>query len=156
MNQYLTPSVKRGAIYFGIITAVLGIVGAIPLLACLALPILCIAGFAVPIGIGWFVAQWESATDMVKGATSGAIACGLGGLVGGVVTFLANICFRAVFFAIGQASGSDTSMVAAIIAGVIGGLVGWILGAIFAAIFGAVGGLLYVAIQGNKAKPASA
>lgn len=154
MNQYFTPSVKRGAIYFGIIVAVMGIIGAIPLLACLALPVLCIAGFLVPIGIGWLVAQWDHVTDMGTGAISGAIACGVGGFAGGIVTFLAHLCFNAVFFAIGQST--DSSMVNAIIAGVIGGIVGWILGAIFAAIFGAVGGLLYVAIQGNKAKPAPA
>ena len=39
MNQYLTPHVKRGAIYFGIIVAVLGIIGAIPVLNCLAIPL---------------------------------------------------------------------------------------------------------------------
>jgi hypothetical protein len=153
MNQYLTPSVKRGAIYFGIIVAVLGIIGAIPLLACLAFPLLCVAGFLVPIAIGWFVAQWGGATDMGKGAMDGAIACGLGGLVGGIVTFLANLCFNAVFFALGVSTNSS-DMVGALIAGVISGLMSWILGTIGAAIFGAVGGLLYVAIQGNKAKPA--
>ncbi len=151
MNQYFTPHVKRGAIYFGIIVAVLGIIGAIPVLNCIAIPLLCVAGFLVPIGIGWFVGQWGGATDMAKGAIDGAIACGLGGLVGGVVSFLAHLCFNAVFFAIGQSS--DSSMVGAIIAGVVGGLMGWILGAIFAAIFGAIGGLLYVAIQGSKAAP---
>ncbi len=151
MNQYLTPHVKRGAIYFGIIVAVLGIIGAIPVLNCLAIPLLCVAGFAVPIAIGWFVAQWGGATDMAKGAIDGAIACGLGGIVGGVVTFLAKLCFNAVFFAIGMTNNdSGNGIVGALIAGVIGGLTGWIMGAIFAAIFGAVGGLLYVAIQGNK------
>ncbi|MBI5034590.1 MAG: hypothetical protein HZB51_29045 [Chloroflexi bacterium] len=155
MDQYFTPHVKRGAIYFGIIVAVLGVIGAIPLLNCLALPLLCVAGFAVPIGIGWLVAQWGGATDMAKGAIDGAIACGLGGLVGGVVSFLASLCFNAVFFAIGMSSNAS-DMVGAIVAGIIGGLSSWIFGAIFAAIFGAVGGLLYVAIQGNKSamKPA--
>jgi membrane associated rhomboid family serine protease len=42
-------------------------------------------------------------------------------------------------------------MVGALILGIGSGLIGWIIGAVFAAIFGAVGGLLYVAIQGNKA-----
>ena len=155
MSQYFTPSVKRGAVIFGVIVAVLGIIGAIPLLNCLAVPLLCVAGFAVPIAIGWFVAQWGGATDMAKGAIDGAIACGLGGLVGGVVTFLAHLCFDTVFFAIGMTHDAR-DMIGAAIAGIIGGLGSWILGAIFAAIFGAVGGLLYAAIQGNKSaiKPA--
>lgn len=162
MNQYFTPSVKRGAIYFGIIVAVLGVISAltqaidrvIPFLTCITVPIYCLVGLLVPIAIGWFVAQWGSATDMGKGVIDGAIACGVGGLVGGVITFLAHLCFRPVFSVIGLSTQRE--VFGALILGLIVGLGEWIIGAIVAAIFGAVGGLLYVAIQGNKAKPAPA
>jgi len=164
MGQYFTASVKRGAMYYAIISIVFGIISfllgiaivivpPIAFLACLSLPLMCIAAVAIPIGIGWFVAQWGSATDMAKGAMDGAIACGVGGLIAGAVNWVLGICSGlATYFLVTSALGGD--MVSTLIGSVGGGLLSWIGGAIFAAISGAVGGLLYVAIQGNKGKPA--
>ncbi len=156
MNQYLTPHVKRGALYAAIVGIVLGVIGVIPVLNCIALPVLCIVGLGLPVVIGWFVAQWGGATDMGKGAVDGAIASALGALVSGVVVFVANLILSVVFSAIGAGLGGDAGSAAAGFA--VGAVADFfsrvIVGPIGAAIFGAIGGLLYVAIQGNKAKPA--
>jgi hypothetical protein len=160
MNQYLTAEVKRGATYYAVIAIVLDILGALlgiaiiavpPLafLACASVPLLCLVGLAIPVGIGWFVAQWSSSNDMSKGAMSGAFACGLGALIAGAVNFVLGLCVNVVTSSMGLQNAGD--MVGALILGIGSGLIGWIIGAVFAAIFGAVGGLLYVAIQGNKA-----
>ena len=154
MEQYLTAEVKRGAMYFAIVGAVLGIIGAIPLLNCLALPLLCVSAFAVPLVIGWLVAQWSGASEMAQGALPGAIACGVGQVIAGAVTFVATLCFNVFFSVLGVTSSGDAAgMMTGLLAAAVAGIASWIFGVIFAAIFGAVGGLLYVAIQGNKTKP---
>lgn len=151
LDQYLKPNVKRGATYDAIIGTVLGIVSIIPLLNCIALPLTCVSALALPLVIGWFVAQWGGASDTGKAAIDGAIATGVGHLVSGVIVLILTALLGVVFGAIGAATGSDTGSVAiGVAAGAAGSVFLLIFSVIFGVIFGAVGGLLYVAFQGSK------
>jgi len=155
MEQYLTSEVKKGALYSAIVGTVIGFIGVIPVLNCLAAPVTCVVGFVLPIAIGWLVAQWSAATDMGRGAILGAFAAGIGGVISGVIVFVLNVLVNMVWSALGLGLGSDAGSTAvSIVAVVTGACIGFFIAAILSAIFGAVGGLLYVAIQGSKAKPA--
>jgi hypothetical protein len=156
LDKYFKPNVRRGAIIAAIIGIVIGVIGVIPVLNCLAIPITCIVGFGLPLVIGWFVAQWGGATDMGAAAIDGAIATAVGALIAGVIVFVLDVILGFVFNALGLAAGNEVPRAAmGFIVEIVSKFVGHIIARpIFAAIFGAVGGLLYVAIQGNKAKAA--
>src|ERR671932_605489 len=101
MDALNKPNVRRGATYYAIIATVLGIITAIPVLGCIALPITCVVGLLLPFAIGWLVAQWGSyalttttmgsvppssalATPGAAAAMDGGIATAAGALVSGI------------------------------------------------------------------------
>jgi hypothetical protein len=170
IDQYLKPNVKQGAIYYGIVAIVLGIVSLIPVLNCIALPVTCVVALLLPFAIGWLVAQWgtSSTMAMVKTplavqstspyatpAVDGAVAAGVGALVAGIIVWIASLIFGGIFATVGAANAGEAGTAAAGLA--IGGAVG-IVGVVFqvivGAIAGAIGGVLYVVINQRKATAA--
>lgn len=166
VDQYLKPNVKRGAIYDAIVVAVLGILTAIPVLACLVSPLMCLIGLILPFAIGWLVAQWgqnmpAGATPLSVSSTSpyatpavdGAVATGVGHLAGGLVSLVIGLLVRGLFTSISAASdlSSTGSAVAGLAFGAAGDVVNLIFSAIIAAIAGAIGGVLYVLFSQRRA-----
>ncbi len=167
IDQYLKPNVKRGALYYAIISLVLGILMLIPLLNCLVAPLACLIGTILPFATGWFVAQWgrtmpSTATPLAVQSTSpyaapavdGAVATGVGSLVSGIIVWIIGTLFGGIFAAMGAAAGGSTgSEAVGTVIGAAGGIFGVIIGVIVAAIFGAVGAAIYVAYTSRNTAP---
>lgn len=166
IDRYLKPNVKRGAIYDAIVVAVLGILTAIPVLACLVSPLTCLIGLILPFAIGWLVAQWgqnmpagttplsvSSTSPYATPAIDGAVATGVGHLAGGLVSLVIGLVVSGLFTSISAASDLSSAGGAAVglAFGAAGGVIGLIIGAIIAAIAGAIGGVLYVLFSQRRA-----
>ncbi len=170
IDQYLKPNVKQGAIYYGIVAIVLGIVSLIPVLNCIALPVTCLVALLLPFAIGWLVTQWgtSSTMAMVKTplavqstspyatpAVDGAVAAGVGALVAGIIVWIAGLIFGGIFATVGAANAGEAGTAAAGLAiGGAAGFFGVIFEVIIAAIAGAIGGVLYVVFNQRKATTA--
>jgi hypothetical protein len=169
IDQYLKPNVKQGAIYYAVVSIVLGIVMLIPLLNCLVAPLACVVGILLPFAIGWLVAQWgktmpatatplavQSTSPYTTPAVDGAVAAGVGALVSGIIVWVISLIFSGVFASIGAASGSQSAGGAALGVAIGGafGIVGVITGTIIGAILGAIGGVLYVVFNQRRATTA--
>ena len=166
IDQYLKPNVKRGAIYYGIVGIVLGIVSLIPILNCIALPVTCVVAVVLPFAIGWLVAQWGSAPTMAMvktplaiqstspyatPAVDGAVAAGVGALVAGIIVWIVGLIFGGIFATVGAANAGEAGTAAAGLAvGGAVGIVGVVFQVIIAAIAGAVGGVLYIVFSQRK------
>jgi hypothetical protein len=166
IDQYLKPNVKRGAIYYGIVAIVLGIISLIPILNCIALPVTCVVALLLPFGIGWFVAQWgtsqgmamvktplavQSSSPYATPAVDGAVAAGVGALVAGIIVWIAGLIFGGIFATIGAANAGEAGTAAASVAvGGAFGIVGVVFQVIVAAIAGAIGGVIYIVFNQRK------
>lgn len=166
IDQYLKPNVKRGAIYYAVISIVLGIVMLIPLLNCVAAPVACIVGLLLPFATGWLVAQWgrtmtvtatplaiQSTSPYATPAVDGGVAAGVGALASGIVVWIVSLLFSGLFAGLSSLSGSESAGGAALGVAIGGaaGIVGIIFGTVLAAIFGAIGGALYVIFNQRQA-----
>lgn len=165
IDQYLKPNVKRGVLYFAIIAIIAGVIGRIPVLACIALPVLCIIWVALPFGIGWLTAQWgrtmpatatplavQSSSPYATPAVDGAVASGVGALVANAVVWVVGLLIDVAFAGVASATGGDSGAAAVgLAAGGVAGFIGIFIGAVVAAIAGAIGGALYVIVNQNRA-----
>ncbi len=75
------------------VSIILSIIGMIPCIGCLFLPITCIAWFAIPIGAGYLAAEWADLKrdEFAEGAKNGALAGVVLGIASGSVSFVLNI-----------------------------------------------------------------
>jgi hypothetical protein len=164
LDQYLKPSVKRGATYYAIIAIVLGIISLIPVLNCIALPVTCLVALALPFATGWLVAQWgttmpatptplaiQSTSPYATPAVDGAVATGVGSLVSGIIVWIAGLIFGGIFATVGAANAGEAGQAAAGLAvGGAFGIIGVIFGVIIAAVAGAIGAVLYIALRAQR------
>jgi hypothetical protein len=137
IDQYLKPNVKQGAIYYGIVAIVLGIVSLIPVLNCIALPVTCLVALLLPFAIGWLVAQWGTSSTMAMVKTPLAV----------------QSTSPYATPAVDGAVAAGTAAAGLAIGGAFG-IVGVIFEVIIAAIAGAIGGVLYVVFNQRKATTA--
>ncbi|MBD3362786.1 hypothetical protein GF362_03645 [Candidatus Dojkabacteria bacterium] len=151
------PYLKAGLIGGGIAVS-LSIIGMIPIINCLALPVQCIAFFALPMGVGYFSAHLAhiKREDYLEGAKQGVLGSVIAGLIGSVVSILITGLFIVLGF--GMTSGinwtqnmnfgeitSDTVMGARdFTAFVFGSVCGTTVHVLLYSVFGAIGGLLKV------------
>ncbi|MGE5141025.1 MAG: hypothetical protein ACM3JD_16280 [Rudaea sp.] len=169
IDQYLKPNVKRGAMYFAIIATIAGVIGRIPVLVCLALPVLCAIWLVLPFATGWLTAQWgrtmaatatplavQSSSPYATPAVDGAVAAGVGALVANAIVWVVGLLFDVAFAGFAAATGNDaTGSALGLAASGIGGFFGIFIGAIVAAIAGAIGGAIYVIYTQSRATPAA-
>lgn len=75
------------------VSIILSIIGMIPCISCLFLPIMCIAWFAIPMGAGYLAAEWADLKrdEFTEGAKNGALAGVILGILSGGVNFVLNI-----------------------------------------------------------------
>ena len=75
------------------VSIILNIIGMIPCISCLFLPITCIAWFAIPMGAGYLAAEWSGLKrdEFSEGAKNGALAGVVLGILSGGVNFFLNI-----------------------------------------------------------------
>ncbi|MGE5140393.1 MAG: hypothetical protein ACM3JD_13080 [Rudaea sp.] len=163
LDQYLKPNVKQGALYYAVVAVVLGIIGLIPFLNCLAAPFTFLIWLVLPFAVGWLVAQWgetmpatktpfvvQSTSPYATPAVDGAVAAGAGALASGVVVWVLRL-LSDLFFA--GLAGNGAGVLAAVVGGV-AGIIAVIIGVVIAAVAGAIGGALYVIVKENRAKTA--
>ena len=147
MNINMGSVVKAGGIAAGA-GIVLAILGAIPFLNCLVVPLLCIGSVLLSIGAGMGYGYFTPGREeMAQSATGGALAGGFAGLVyglgAGLLGLVTNAGATAMLEEADIALGSGGSVVAILGSTCITLVVGLVLGAI--------GGLLWPVIQGNRA-----
>lgn len=167
IDQYLKPNVKRGALYYGIIAAIIGILVAIPFLGCLVALLNCFVGPILALGTGYLIAQWgatmstsmttrtplavQSSSPYTTPAIDGAVGTGVGALIGGIVGWIAGLIVSVGLTGLGVAAGGDTGSAAVGVAAQgIGGIFSIVVTVVFALILGAIGGVLYVVFSQRK------
>lgn len=89
--------IKAGLIAAGV-DIVLSVLGAIPCIGCLVLPINCIAWLILPLGCGYLAAMWSNLKRdqyqeaVVQGALSGVVL----GVIGGTVQIIISLISQAL------------------------------------------------------------
>lgn len=142
-----TGSVVKAGGIAAAVGLVLAILGGIPYLNCLILPLLCIGAFLLPvgagIGYGYFTPGRE---DMGQSALGGALAGGFGGfaygLGTGVMAFITNAGAGAMLEGADIAVGAGGTVVSFFVSLCIPIVTGFLLGAL--------GGLIWPLLQGDK------
>lgn len=147
MNFNMNSVIKAGGIAAGI-GLVLAVLGAIPFIQCLVIPLLCVAWFALPIAAGMLYGYYTPGKETTgESALGGALAGGFGGLVYGILNGILGAVTSAGTMAalegiegMPQTAGAGVgSILIAVCVSVFGGL-----------IFGALGGILWPMFQNRK------
>ncbi|NLF64054.1 MAG: hypothetical protein GX579_05570 [Chloroflexi bacterium] len=155
MNFNMNSVVKAGglAAAAGLILAVLG---AIPLLNCLILPLICVAWFVLPIAAGMAYGYFTPGKEtMGQSAIGGALAGGFAGLVYSLVNGLLGAATGRATAALEQLEGIEGLEGVAVdgTGFTIGGLlIGMCIAVFGGLIFGAIGGVLWPLFQANRGR----
>lgn len=147
MNIHMPSVIKSGGIAV-LVSFVLGILAALPLLGCLFWPLVCLGWVLIPLGAGLgygYLAPGKEALG--ESALGGALAGGFSGLVYGLVSGIASMLTGA-----GQvAMMEDPEMLpGALASGAFGLIISICVPLIGGLIFGAIGGVLWPVFQGNR------
>ena len=148
-----TPSLTKAAGIGIAVGIVLGLLGLIPFVgiafACL--------GFFVPIGIGalyvHFAAQEGESLDYGPAAAGGAVSAAIAGLVSGIFSLIVSLVAgtaTGAFSQFGDLGLTGGEAAAATGFALVGGIIGLCVGLAISAVLGAIGGVIYVAIQGQR------
>jgi hypothetical protein len=152
MTFNMNSVVKAGGLAAGI-GLVLALLGKIPFIGCLFVPLICLGVFALPIGAGMAYGYFTPGKEtMGQSALGGALAGGFAGFVYGLLNGLLNAATGGIAGAINQIEGMENipvettglgfgSLLFSVCFSVLGGL-----------LFGAIGGVLWPMFQANRGR----
>lgn len=151
----------KSGLIFGSISAILSILGAIPLIKCLICPITCISWLLLPLLAGYLASTWAKVTkaDISKGAIQGGLAGIVLGVISAVVSFVITIISTIFSLSLGTVFNLQdqtdyfnflTFMPAGVTGAIICGLVGGIFGILFNMIVAGLGGIIKAAMTEKK------
>ncbi len=144
-----TGSVIKAGGIAAAVGIVLAILGSIPLLNCLFVPLLCIGAFLLPIGAGVGYGYYTPGReDLGQSALGGALAGGFGGFAYGLVTGLMALVFNSGAMTMLE----DADIPTGVGAGIGSFLVSLCVPIVSGLVLGAIGGLIWPLIQGNRTK----
>jgi len=154
--------IKAGLIAAGI-DIVLSVLGAIPCINCLVLPVNCIAWLVLPLGCGYLAAMWSDLKrdQYQEAAIQGALSGMLLGFIGGIAGAIINLISQAFNLGVSSTMSlfeeqqdqylSDLAFLPVGIGGtLICGSVCCLLGIIINVALSALGGIIYIALSKNK------
>lgn len=146
MNINTGSVVKAGGIAAAI-GLVLAVLGGIPFLNCLVLPLLCIGAVLLPIGAGMGYGYFTPGREeMSQSALGGALAGAFGGLAYGLGTGIMGLITNA-----GATAFLEDADIAVSAGGsVVGLLLSTCLSVVVGLVLGAIGGLLWPMFQREK------
>lgn len=146
MNINTGSVVKAGGIAAGV-GLVLAILGGIPFLNCLFVPLLCIGAVVLPIGAGMGYGYFTPGREeMSQSALGGALAGAFGGLAYGIGSGIMGLITNAGAAAFLE----DADIAVSAGGGIMGLLLSTCLSVVAGLVLGAIGGLLWPAFQRNK------
>ena len=147
MNIHMPSAVKAGGIAV-IVSVVLGLLAAIPVLGCLFVPLVCLGWVLIPFGAGLGYGYLAPSKETVgESALGGALAGMFSGFVYGLVSGIAGTITNAGTVAMAR----DVDMIPGALAGGVGSLlVAICLPVIGGLIFGAAGGVIWPIFQSNR------
>lgn len=153
MNVNMNSVLKAGGLgaAVGLLLALLGI---IPFLNCLLLPLLCVAWFALPIGTGMAYGYFTPGKETTgQSALGGALAGGFAGLVYALINGLVTSATGGMATAFEQLEGLEGLPIESTTTAGIGGLLVGVCFSVFGGLlFGAIGGVLWPMFQGSRGK----
>jgi hypothetical protein len=147
MNIHMPSVVKSGGIAV-LISIVLGLLAALPLVGCLVWPLVCLGWILIPLGAGLgygYLAPGKEALG--ESALGGALAGGFSGFIYGLVSGIVGLITNAGTVALMEDPGM---LPGAFAGGVAGLLISICLPLIGGSLFGALGGVIWPAVQGNR------
>lgn len=147
MNIHMPSVIKSGGIAV-LVSVVLGILAAIPLLGCIFWPLVCMGWVLIPLGAGLGYGYLAPGKEMMgESALGGALAGGFSGLVYGLVSGVVGLITNA-----GTAAMiDDPDMIPGALAGGVAGLfIAICLPLVGGLVFGALGGVIWPLVQGNR------
>ena len=150
MTFNMNSVVKAGGLAAAV-GVVLALLGKIPFVGCLVVPLICLGVFALPIGAGMAYGYFTPGKETIGlSALGGALGGGFGGLVYGLLTGLLNAATGGIAGAINQIEGMEGIAVETTGFG-FGSLLGSVCISIFGGLlFGAIGGIIWPMFQGNR------
>lgn len=147
MNIDIGSVVKAGGIAAAV-GLVLAVLGGIPLLNCLILPLLCIGAVLLPVGAGMGYGYFAPGHEQTsQSALGGALAGAFGGFAYGLGTGLMGLFTNAGATAMLE----DADIAVSTGSGVAAVFFSVCISLVIGAVLGAIGGLLWPLFQRNKA-----
>lgn len=132
---------------------VLALLGKIPFIGCLFVPLICLGVFALPIAAGMAYGYFTPGKETLgQSALGGALAGGFAGFVYGLLTGILNAASGGITAAFEQIEGMENIPVETTGFG-FGSILGSVCIAVFGGLlFGAIGGVLWPMFQGNRGR----
>ncbi|MDT8304629.1 MAG: hypothetical protein RRC07_01735 [Anaerolineae bacterium] len=152
MTFNMNSVIKAGGIGAAI-ALLLALLGAIPLLNCLLMPLLCLAWFALPVTTGMLYGYFTPGKETLgESALGGALSGGFAGFVYAVINGVVGAATGGVAAAFQQLEGIEGMPMEATSFG-LGSLLVAVCISVFAGLlFGAIGGVLWPMFQGNRGR----
>lgn len=153
MNFNMNSVLKAGGLGAGV-ALLLALLGAIPVLNCLLLPLLCLAWFALPVATGMAYGYFTPGKETTgESALGGALAGGFAGLVYALINGLVGAATGGMSAAFQQLEGIEGLPMETAAGAGIGSLLIVVCFSVFGGLlFGAIGGVLWPMFQGTRGK----
>jgi hypothetical protein len=150
MNFNMNSVIKAGGL--GAAAALLlALIGQIPILNCLLLPLLCLAWIALPIATGMAYGYFTPGKETTgESALGGALAGGFAGFAYAIINGIAGAATGRAAAVFQQLEGIEGMPVQSTGLGIGGLLVAICFSILAGLVFGAIGGVLWPIFQGNR------